>query len=100
MTTRRDGRARRRDWSRQELALLHDAANLLRETVETYRGVTDEGDPWFVFCDADSGDVLAHFARISGHIVCAPVLKEGLTGRVLADFWLRVSLELQKSQKK
>jgi hypothetical protein len=79
-----DGRAQRRDWSRHELALFHVAANLLRKTVETDRGVTDEGDPWFVFCDADSGEVLAHFARIGGQYI-ACVFEDALTGRVLAD---------------
>ena len=83
-----DGRAHRRGWSRHELALFHDAASLLPETVETDRGVTDEGDPWLVFCDADSGEVLAHFARIGGqHIAC--VFEGALTGRVLADLATR-----------
>jgi hypothetical protein len=86
-----NGRAHRRDWSRQELALFHDAANLLREVVEIDRGLTDEGDPWLVFCDADSGEVLAHFARIGGQqIVYAPALKRTAVGRVLADLATRL----------
>ena len=83
-----DARAHRRDWSRDELALFSDAASLLRETVETDSGVTDEGDPWLVFCDADSGEVLAHFARIGGQYI-ACVLEGALTGRVLADLVTR-----------
>jgi hypothetical protein len=83
-----DARTHRRDWSPHELALFSDAANLLPETAETDRGVTDEGDPWLVFCDADSGEVFAHFARIGGqHIAC--VFEGALTGRVLADLATR-----------
>ena len=48
-------------------------------------GVTDEGDPWFVFCDAESGDVVAHFARIGGtYLGCAPTLNGALQGRNFA----------------
>ena len=83
-----DARAHLRDWSREELALFSDAAGLLPETVETDRGVTDEGDPWLVFCDADSGEVLAHFARIGG-LCIAYVFEGALTGRVLADLATR-----------
>ena len=83
-----DARAHRRDWSRDELVLFHHAANLLPETVEIDRGVTDEGDPWLVFCDADSGEVLAHFARIGGQHI-AYVFEGALTGRVLADLATR-----------
>jgi hypothetical protein len=34
--------------------------------LEIETGVTDEGDPWAVFCCPESGAVLAHFARIDG----------------------------------
>jgi hypothetical protein len=48
--------------------------------------VTDEGEPWFVFCDGDSGEILAHFARISGEYgVCAPCLNRSLTGTILRE---------------
>ena len=54
--------------------------------VETDSGVTDEGEPWFAFFDIDSGEVVAHFARISGtYVVCAPFLNGSLTGRVFSD---------------
>jgi hypothetical protein len=83
-----DVRARNQDWSKHEQALLHRAVGLLREaghSIETDAGVTDEGDPWFVFCDAESGDVIAHFARIGGtYLVCAPALNGALQGRNFA----------------
>jgi len=84
-----DVRAHRQGWSKHELEHLHRAVNLLSEaglTVETDSGVTDEGDPWLVFCDTVSGDVLAHFARLSAeYVVCSPLLDGALTGRDFPD---------------
>jgi hypothetical protein len=82
-----DVRAHRHGWSRHELAHLRRASNRLREagfSIETESGLTDEGDPWFVFCDADSGEVVAHFARISGkNVAHAPLLENGHAGRIV-----------------
>ena len=48
--------------------------------------MTDEGEPWFAIYDAQSGEVVTHFARIGGsYIVCAPFLKSSLRGRVLCE---------------
>jgi hypothetical protein len=84
-----DLRAVGRGWSKQEVSHLHRAASVLWRggvSLETDSGVTDEGDPWFVFCDAESGDVLVHFARIGGaYVVCAPLLDGSLTARVLPE---------------
>ncbi|MGZ5529987.1 MAG: hypothetical protein ACXWJB_15025 [Limisphaerales bacterium] len=44
----------------------------------TDRGVTDEGDPWFVFCREDNDEVIVHFARINGEYVVASNLTEGV----------------------
>jgi hypothetical protein len=52
--------------------------------LETDSGVTDEGEPWFVFCDDLSGEIFAHFARIGReYVVCAPWLNRLLTGIIL-----------------
>lgn len=62
------GIAKLRDWSNQDLASFMRAKRLLSMagmSLETDRGMTDEGDPWFVFLDRD-GKVFAHFARING----------------------------------
>ena len=79
-----DVRFRRRGWSNHELAQFHRVIASLCGVglaLETDRGLTDEGDPWFVFCDADSGESFGHFARIGGeYVVCAPCL-EGLLTR-------------------
>lgn len=88
-----DVRGRQRGWSKHELALFHRAVGLLWEagvSVETDGGVTDEGEPWFVFCDAESGDVVGHFARVNGaYVGCAPSFNAALTGRNLADLMER-----------
>jgi hypothetical protein len=84
-----DMRAHRPGWLKREVSHLHRAANILRQaglSLETDSGVTDEGEPWFVFCDADSDEVLVHFARISEtYIVCSPSLSGSLTGHSLPD---------------
>jgi hypothetical protein len=84
-----DVRRHRADWSKKELGYLERAAHLVRKlgiSVETDHGVSDEGEPWFVICDADSDEVLAHFCRIRGrYIACAPFLESSLTGHVFAD---------------
>jgi hypothetical protein len=84
-----DARARRRGWSKRELDHFQRAANVLLDAgmaVETDAGVSDEGDPWFVFCDVDSGDVLAHFAKLRGtFVVSTPPMNRAITGRVFAD---------------
>ena len=81
--------ARQRGWSNQELAQLHRAARILDKNglrLDSDHGVTDEGDPWWVFCDTDTGDVLVHFARIGGqYVACAPFCTGGLTGCMFRD---------------
>jgi hypothetical protein len=55
------------DWNRQELAEFYRVESALLQAglaVTTDRGLSDEGDPWFVFCREDNGEVIAHFARI------------------------------------
>jgi hypothetical protein len=84
-----DVRFRRRGWSNHELAQFHRVIASLCGVgfaLETDSGATDEGDPWFVFCDDDSGQIFAHFARISGeYVVCAPCLNRSLTGTILRE---------------
>ena len=57
------------DWTQQELAEFYRVESALLQgglLVTTDRGVSDEGDPWFVFCRSDTEEVIAHFARIEG----------------------------------
>lgn len=76
-----------RDWNNQELADLYRVEALLVQAnirIETTRGVTDEGDPWFVFCHAD-GEVFVHLARIDGlYILDGPGLDSVLRGESFA----------------
>lgn len=71
------------DWSQQELAEFYrvEAAALqsgLRLSLE--RGLSDEGDPWLVFCRED-GDVFLHFARIDGsYVICSDMVDGPLIG--------------------
>ncbi len=65
---------RLQDWTNNELAEFYRIeASLIRNgiSVETDRGVSDEGHPWFVFCRSDTGDVILHLARLDGHYLAA-----------------------------
>mgnify|MGYP003148283637 CR=1 FL=1 len=73
-------------WSNQELADLYRTQRILAQagvTTEVDRGITDEGDPWFVFMDGQ-GEVLVHFSRfdgvylVSSHLQEAPIKGESL----------------------
>lgn len=60
------------DWSAQDIAEFYRVEAVLVQSgiqVTSTRGVTDEGDPWFVFCRADDDEVIIHFARIDGRYV-------------------------------
>jgi len=80
---------RRGDWSQHELVHFHRLVAVMWNdglSLDTDRGVSDEGEPWFVLCDTDSGEVFAHFARIGGrYVVCAPCVNGSLGGPVLHD---------------
>ena len=66
------------DWTPQELAEFYRVeASLVRANIpiETDRGRSDEGDPWFVFSNASTGEIIVHFARFDGtYVVASPAL--------------------------
>jgi hypothetical protein len=82
------------DWSTQEIAEFYRVeAALVQSGASVFidRGVSDEGDPWFVFCRAIDGDVIVHFARIDGrYLIVAESVGLPLCGSdfrgLLADF--------------
>ena len=78
--------SRNSDWTTEEIAELYRIENALvqaRLSVQTDRGVTDEGDPWFVFCRSD-GEVLVHISRFDGEYrLYTGALNNPLTGRSL-----------------
>jgi len=77
-----------RDWSNQELASIYRVRSLLEAAgVSTVveRGLSDEGDPWCVFCRAD-GEVFLHLCRIDGrYLLDSPELARPLSGDSFAD---------------
>jgi len=85
--------ASRRGWSKLELLYFRSAVTALWKAglaVEIDGGVTDEGEPWFVCCDARTGEVFAHFARINGkYIACTSFFSDTLTARALPNLIAR-----------
>ncbi|CAH1660798.1 conserved hypothetical protein [Hyphomicrobiales bacterium] len=78
-------RPRSNDWSNQELAEFYRVEASLVQAgllIDTDRGITDENEPWFVFCNSETGDVIIHFARIDGAYMAASAAFDGvLRGR-------------------
>ncbi|MBM3486172.1 MAG: hypothetical protein FJX67_06010 [Alphaproteobacteria bacterium] len=80
---------RYRGWTEQQRADLYrvaDMLNWLGLNVVAESGMSDEGDPWFVFSRADTGEVVVHFARIDGTFVAASLPTEDVVrGRQFRD---------------
>lgn len=76
---------RARDWTQRELSEFYRVEAALVQAgmaLETERGVTDEGEPWFVFCRADTGEAFIHFARVDGkYIAVGSALDQVVQGR-------------------
>ena len=76
------------DWSPEEIAELYRIEHALlqaRFSLETDRGISDEGDPWFVFCRAD-GEVLVHIVRSDNEYeLHSPGLAQPLKGRFISE---------------
>ncbi|GGK46900.1 hypothetical protein [Salinarimonas ramus] len=63
-----------RDWKTQEIAELYRVRDRLAEaglSVALATGVSDEGDPWAVFEQMDTSEVVVHIARIDGELIVA-----------------------------
>ena len=64
-------------WDNQDIADFYRAVDLLKQAglnTEVDSGVTDEGDPWFVFIKTDTAEVIAPFAQIDGLFVAVSSL--------------------------
>jgi hypothetical protein len=76
---------RSRDWSSQELAELYRVESALIQTglsIDTERGLSPEGEPWFTFCRREDGEVVIHIARVEGiYILTGPVYEGIAYGR-------------------
>lgn len=60
------------NWTNEELAELFRVVDILARAgvpIDTDMGLSDEGEPWFAFCRADTADVIVHFSRIDGQFV-------------------------------
>ncbi|MBY0297042.1 MAG: hypothetical protein K2X71_13575, partial [Methylobacterium sp.] len=70
-------------WSQQELAEFYRVeAALIRAgmRITCEQGLSDENDPWFVFC-RPNGDAIMHFARIDGsYVVASEALEHPMRG--------------------
>jgi hypothetical protein len=75
-------------WSNQELANLYRAQRILTLTgisIDVDHGITDEGDPWFIFMDSQD-EVFAHFSHFDGlYMVSSLVQEKPIKGRSLQD---------------
>ena len=61
-----------------EFYRVEDALTKSGVGISTDRGLTDEGEPWFIFFRQDNEDVIAHFARIGGEYVVASNFTEAV----------------------
>jgi hypothetical protein len=68
-----------RDWTQSELAQFYRVEWALSQAgigIETDRGLSDEGDPWFAFCRASDAEVVIHIAREGGIYLLAGFLSD------------------------
>lgn len=77
-----------RDWDNQELANIYRVKKLLDAAGvpnDLERGVSDEGDPWCIFCMV-TGEVFIHLSRFDGrYILDSPNLRRPISGVDFAD---------------
>jgi hypothetical protein len=82
------GKIQLKDWTNQELADLFRVKRLLDIAgvlSDIERGITDEGDPWFVFCDT-RGEVFIHLCRLDGlYLLDSPNISSPLSGKDFKD---------------
>jgi hypothetical protein len=73
-----------RDWTDQDKAEFFRVIDVLGRAgipLEIETGLTDEGEPWAVFCTVDAGEPVVHIARLGIHyVLAASTLAEPLRG--------------------
>ncbi len=70
---------KKKSWDNQDLADFYRAMDILEQAglqTDTDCGLTDEGDPWFVFIRPETGDVIAHFAQVDGAFIAVSSLNQ------------------------
>lgn len=77
------------DWTQEELASLYRAQSFLQKSglsVGLEQGITDLGEPWCVYYDMRSEEVIAHFARIDRrYVIAGSVLQSPVWGKTLRE---------------
>ncbi len=76
-----DGRSKTRGWTNQEIAEFYRVSDILSRSgllIAVDQGLTDEGDPWLVFFREETGDVIAHFARVNSQFMAVSSLDNRL----------------------
>jgi hypothetical protein len=72
-------------WGNVEMAQFARIQRLLENVgmhIDVEHGITDEGDPWCVFCSNTTGEVIIHAARLDGlYMFDSPVLRTPIEGR-------------------
>ena len=96
------GPSKNQNWSNQELAEFYRVKkffSLYKIFIVTDAGLSDEGDPWFVYCN-QQGDVFAHFCKINGkYLLDSPKLSKviiALSLRELVDNFCADEFEKNK----
>jgi hypothetical protein len=89
-------RATPRDWTEQDKAEFYRVIDVLGRAgilLELEMGLTDEDEPWAVFCTVDAGEPVVHIARLGAHyILAATTLADPLRGPDLRGL-VRVALQ-------
>lgn len=82
------GLSKNQNWTNQELAEFYRVKkffSLYKIFIVTDAGLSDEGDPWFVYCN-QQGDVFAHFCKINGkYLLDSPKLSKVITALSLRE---------------
>ena len=87
-------------WTSQEMAEFYRADALLRRqglTLSLESGRTDEGDPWIAFVEPESGNLIAHFARLEGRVVAMDSGEDAAEGLALRPLIDRMLLQPQQA---
>lgn len=98
----------RRGWTNEDRAQFARIERLLEEAgfaVDVEHGLSDEGEPWCVFCSRVTGDVVIHVACIDGRFMfdstTLPRPIEGATFRRCAErFFEDVSLPMPLAERR
>lgn len=92
-----------KDWSNQDLASIYRVKRLLNAAGvpnHVERSLSDEGDPWCVFC-TEAGEVFIHLCRINGlYVLDSPNLSEPIRGVDFNDLIARFSEDAMRDTEK